>query len=441
MPEAVPGEHPSLYLHAELLPNIRHITLYISLPANIPKTLLPKITLSDSRRAVSVSLPEPHDHVSDTIKLPAQVNEAARRTLATSSTPNQTPQSQTESHTREYSFRMLIDDRTGPLLREEPLDAFVPWTATDMRPATRLRCRVCENMLLERPMARRPDADTIENGIEPTGWMWKDLPSGNWAEMMDFWHCHKPDPEPDTAAAAAAGNLSQEQSAVVKGYGAANRVVATPGTVLVDVATFLVSGTDCRGVNVNAQATENTTLPAELLCSGCDSLIGIDDPVAEGWRLFKTSLSAHTPSNDTPTPSEGIWETHSIETIVAAQLLELIERESARRFVLHCGQKSGLLLWVFNPDLRYSNSSSSHSVTAQRAMKVLFQSVADVDAMLHPECGKPSPLSLEELRLPGTVFGAVEEVLKTRNEMLPASARAFREWSVSILHRFERVGG
>lgn len=98
-------------------------------------------------------------------------------------------------------------------------------------------------------------------------------------------------------------------------------------------------------------------------------------------------------------------------------------------------------LWVFNPDLRYSNCSSSHSVTAQRAMKVLFQSVADVDAMLHPECGKPSPLSLEELRLPGAVFGAVEEVLKTRNEMLPASARAFREWSVSILHRFERVGG
>lgn len=255
MPEAVPGEHPSLYLHAELLPNIRHITLYISLPATIPKTLLPKITLSDSRRAVSVSLPEPHDHVSDAIKLPARVNEAARRTLATSSNPNQTPQSQTESHTREYSFRMLIDDRAGPLLREEPLDVFVPWTATDMRPATRLRCRVCENMLLERPMARRPDADTIENENEPTGWMWKDLPSGNWAEMMDFWHCHKPDPEPDTAAAAAAaaGNLSQEQSAVVKGYGAANRVVATPGTVLVDVATFLVSGTDCRGVNVNAQ--------------------------------------------------------------------------------------------------------------------------------------------------------------------------------------------
>ncbi|GES57619.1 ubiquitin-conjugating enzyme E2-binding protein [Aspergillus terreus] len=433
MPEAVPGEPPSLYLHAELLPNIRHITLYISLPATISKTLLPKITLSDSRRAVSVSLSEPHNHVSDTIKLPARANEAARRTLATSPNPNQTPQSQTESHTREYSFRMQIDDRAEPLLaREEPLDAFVPWTATDMRPATRLRCRVCENMLLERPGAGRPDTDTIENGNEPTGWTWKDLPSGNWAEMMDFWHCHKPDPEPDTAAAATE-NLSQEQSAVVKGYGAANRVVATPGTVLVDVATFLVSGTDCRGVNVNAQATEDARSPAELLCSSCDNLIGIDDPVAEGWRLFKTSLSAHTPPDDTPTPPQEDWETHSIETIVAAQLLELIERESARRFVLHCGQKSGLLLWVFNPDLRYSNSSSSHSVTAQRAMKVLFQSVADVDEMLHPECGKPSPLSLEELRLPGTVFGAVEEVLRTRNEMLPASARGFREWSTPML--------
>ncbi|KAL5360071.1 ubiquitin-conjugating enzyme E2-binding protein [Aspergillus floccosus] len=443
MSEAISkGDTPSLYLHAELLPNIRHITLYISLPASLPKTLQPQITLSESRRAVSVSLPEPHDHVSDTIKLPARVNEAARRTLATSINPNHT--TQTESHRREYSFRMQIDDHAEPLLvQEEPFDGFVPWTATDMRPSTRLRCRVCENVILDCPVTGRPDTDTIEGGKESAGWVWKDLPSGNWAEMMDFWHCHKPDPEPEPAAdAAASGNLSQEQSAVVKGYGAANRVVATPGAVLVDVATFQVCEGDCRGVNAK-QATENTpnTSPAELLCSSCDSLIGIDDTVAEGWRLFKTSLSAHTLSDETQTPSEDEWEAHPIETIIAAQVLELIERESARRFVLHCGQKTGLLLWVFNPDLRYSNSGSSHSITAQRAMKVLFQNVADVDEMLHPECGKPSPLSLEELRLPGTVFGAVEEVLKGRNEMLPASARGFREWSVSIMHRFERVGG
>lgn len=62
--------------------------------------------------------------------------------------------------------------------------------------------------------------------------------------MMDFWHCHKPDP------VEVLGNLSQEQSAMVKGYGAANQVVATEGVVLVDVALFLVVEGDCRGVVV-----------------------------------------------------------------------------------------------------------------------------------------------------------------------------------------------
>lgn len=61
-----------------------------------------------------------------------------------------------------------------------------------------------------------------------------------------------------------------------------------------------------------------------------------------------------------------------------------------------------------------------------------------MDAMLHPEQGVPSSLSLEELRLPASVFEAVRDVLRERNDMLPASAREFREWRVSVLHRFER---
>ncbi|KAL4897618.1 ubiquitin-conjugating enzyme E2-binding protein [Aspergillus ambiguus] len=418
-------ETPPLYLHAELLPNIRHITLYISLSPTIQaKNIFPKITLSESRRAVSVSLPEPFDHVAETIKLPARVNEAARRTLTTTSSPH----TQAPKTAPEYSYRMQIDDNPAePLLsHEEPLDSFVPWTATNMGPSTRLRCRVCENIILD-----CPEKKETGGGAAPDGWVWKDLPSGNWAEMMDFWHCHKPDPIEEPAPAS--GNLSQEQSAVVKGYGAANRVVAAAGTVLVDVATFLVSGMDCRGLKQAPEEPRDSS-QTELRCSACATLIGMDDPVSQGWRLFKTSLSAQTPlDQSSPAP----WESHSAETVVAAQLLELIERESARRFVLHHGEKNGLLLWVFNPDLRYSNSGADHSVTAQRAMKVLFQSVADVDEMLHPECGKPSPLSLEELRLPVAVFRAVAGVLQDRNEMLPESARRFREWRVGIMHRYE----
>lgn len=67
--------------------------------------------------------------------------------------------------------------------------------------------------------------------------------------------------------------------------------------------------------------------------------------MTKGWRLLKSNVSLNTNS---PSCEADIvkWEVHPTETIVAAQLLELIERESARRFVVHCGQKNGLVVGV-----------------------------------------------------------------------------------------------
>lgn len=68
----------------------------------------------------------------------------------------------------------------------------------------------------------------------------------------------------------------------------------------------------------------------------------MEDPSSNGWRLLKANVSLNT--NQTICDIEDQWQSHPAETIIAAQLLELIERESARRFVVHCGQKSGLLV-------------------------------------------------------------------------------------------------
>lgn len=68
----------------------------------------------------------------------------------------------------------------------------------------------------------------------------------------------------------------------------------------------------------------------------------MEDPIAKGWRVLKANVSLNTNKSSDPDIPE--WETHLREVIVAAQLLELIERESARRFVVHCGQKNGLVV-------------------------------------------------------------------------------------------------
>ncbi|GKZ22100.1 hypothetical protein AbraCBS73388_008037 [Aspergillus brasiliensis] len=440
-PQDEPETNPTipLHLHAELLPNIRQLTLYISVPPNTPRSNL-QITLSDSRRAVTVtaSLPTTNTNqddppsTSETIKLPARVSESSRRILQTHQQQPISTQSECE-----YSFRMSVDDNDPSLHKDESTlnDGFIPWTATDMSARTRLRCVKCHNPVMD------------------GGKVWKDLPSGNWAEMMDFWHCHKPDPPEEERNK----NGEEDPNAVVKGYGAGNQLVAVEGTVLVDVTTFLVKGVDCLGVKVSKvpsqdsiptqqnpkTGTDTEPEPEIIICTTCTTQLGLPDPIANGYRLFKTSLSAnHSPTQDSEeTETEtATWESHPLETVLTAQLLELIERESYRRFVIHCGKKDGLLIWPFNPSLRYSTSSASHSTAAQLAMKVFYQHLDNVEEVLHPEAGKGNQsLAIEEVRLPGVeLYRELVGVLEERNAMLPASARVFREWRVGLLWRFER---
>lgn len=239
--------HVPLYLHAELLPNIRQITLYVSLP-QIPalEGIRPEIQLSESCKSVTVSLSKPFDHVAETIKLPARVTDATRGTLNIN-TAASSPGKPT-SGGYDYSVRMHIDPSDPVLVpRDELIDDYVPWTAADMSSSTRIRCRGCGTPFLKESGPGHAVGKS-DQSLQP-GWLWKDLPSGNWAEMMDFWHCHKPDPHEDNPKSEAAAALKlEDQNAQIKGFGASSRVEAISGTVLIDVATFLLSEADCVGL-------------------------------------------------------------------------------------------------------------------------------------------------------------------------------------------------
>lgn len=72
-------------------------------------------------------------------------------------------------------------------------------------------------------------------------------------------------------------------------------------------------------------------------------------------------------------------------------------------------------------------------------MKVFFQETQEIDKLLAPEIGNPSPLSVEELELPSMVYEALVEALQDSNQMLPPTARQFNDWQVGLLSRFSRT--
>lgn len=222
-----------IHLHAELLPNIRQLTFYVSLPTGSYISqdggrLKPEISLPESRRAVTVSV----GGDMETMKLPARVSESSRSGLRFPEHAfSGNPAAIDGTNRMEFSFRMQVDkDEVPGLTKDGFVDDFIPWTAADMSTSALVRCRECSAVILD-------------PGEHTEGWTWKDLPSGNWAEMMDFWHCHKPDPHEGHDH-----KSIEDSNAVLKGYGAANQISASPGTVLVDVASFLVAEVDCNGL-------------------------------------------------------------------------------------------------------------------------------------------------------------------------------------------------
>jgi ubiquitin-protein ligase E3 D len=240
----------SIYLYAELLPNIRQLPLHVSLPGASELGVDENdfswdIQLSDSRCAITVSYIHPHfGKVAETLKLPVRVNEASHNSLRAPSgrrVGTEASGNYPNSLRNEFFFRLPADSVEN-CVKDTLSDDYIPWVAADMVSCTALGCRLCGSVFLDLGISQVANTHLHQSTL--TEWIWKDLPSENWAEMMDFWHCHKPDTHEHNHRQEQ-GKQAEDKNDLIKGYGAANQIMATSKTVLVDVASFLVAEADC----------------------------------------------------------------------------------------------------------------------------------------------------------------------------------------------------
>ena len=201
---------PKTHLYAELLINIRQVTVFAILPS--PSNEYTRIWLDAGHDILYLT----HDGEESSITLPCPVviNNA---TLKLPLTP-----------VTELSFRVGAATQLPP--KAEVYNAnSIPWPASKLTSETHVACQSCGNPF-------------ITNATN-----WKDLPSGGWADMMDFWHCHKPTTE----------NSNHDTAGSTKGYAAANVLGPTPGVGLVDTSHFLLAETDCIGIRVCRSETSS----------------------------------------------------------------------------------------------------------------------------------------------------------------------------------------
>ncbi|KAF2132633.1 hypothetical protein P153DRAFT_283337, partial [Dothidotthia symphoricarpi CBS 119687] len=395
----------SIALYAELLLHIRTVTLFASLRTH--HTHETKAQLSADGASITIS----HESESATIRLPIKVQDGGGGDAALH-LPAQPP-------SKELTLRLQLEEREGSdllgtLQSEERKANIVPWDGASLSQmqGVEIMCKSCGEVVVPRGKVGS----------------WRDLPNENWAEMMDFWHCHKPDE----------GHLHDHENDEVvgkKGYAAGNRLKAKEGMGFVDLTSLLLEEGDCEGVEIASKQQEDS-----IVCKHCKHTLGARDESSSGHRIWKWSISLSPSPSAPPT-------TYTTQKWISARLLFLIENSGVRKFHIHPPPNKlssspsakpdpstpSLLLWVFTPDLLFSSSvASPHRSDPTRAMKVFYK--RQTWRPIRP--GEVESASVEDVEFPGSLFGEVERVLGESRDVLPVGAREFQGWDVGLLERF-----
>lgn len=219
----------SIHLYAEHLVNIRTLSIQASLSTATNEETRAVLTADGTRLSLS------HERETATIELPIRVpGGQSKATFVLPPVP-----------TKEISFRLQLEEKPGSTFlrgsNDHETDDIVPWTATSLTADAEIACRVCSSTIVSRGSIKS----------------WKDLPSENWAEMMDFWHCHRPDVPHD-----------HDHKTPAKGYSADSRLLIQSGTGMVDPVDFVLAVEDCQNLEVGCARSYPLTSLLLYIISG-----------------------------------------------------------------------------------------------------------------------------------------------------------------------------
>ncbi|KAI1434698.1 ubiquitin-conjugating enzyme E2C-binding protein [Xylaria sp. CBS 124048] len=387
-----PSQH--ILIYAELLSNIRQVSVGCSLPT--PASESTQAYVAPDGRALTVI----HGGLRQTIQLPGSVAFSSQLPVD-------------RSRGTGLSWRLPLTTRPAG-----PAEDSVPWSAIDLRPGSPVFCKSCKATVV--------NAGTLR--------IWKDLPSENWAEMMEFWHCHKP------------SNLQHshdEEHLTTRGYGASSRIAAQPGVGFVDLTSFMLAYSDVLESSISTSTSTDKTAsqPSKTLyCVTCKTQLGVYDDKSSSISLFKWQVLVNQQSQITAAKSP------SLVQCVSAMLLATVARSGcSKSILLPIGARARPLpdasisknidrlnIWVFNANITFSSTEASTSPT--NAVKVFYRIVSQeaADQMLESVVS-----DYEDISLPAEAIATITELLNKSNSFVPESDRRFKDWMVGLLNKWD----
>ncbi|KAK8087969.1 HECT-type E3 ubiquitin transferase [Apiospora hydei] len=419
-----------ILIYAELLSNVGRVSVACDGPLDGASTIAATVS------ADSLSLTVGNHEVENTLKLPHRVVSAedAAQFLRVQSK---------HANSHQWSLPLVpmngLSTRNSQRRAAPDAQAATPWSAQDLSPCSSIYCRGCQASIV------------AEGKIET----WKDLPSENWAEMMEFWHCHKPHDH----------GHHDDQGLASRGYGANSRLSGQSGVGLVDLTSLLFAQDDCSNVTPSTMPTSSDSMELEsteskasngstrlvnqgtpLSCSNCQCEIGVSHQDQTSVTLFKWAISIQSPTSSSTSSSPTLQP--SLSQCVSAMLLATLSRSACSKTVIipsttttstssnaPAGEEQQLLhIWLFNQDITFTSTKQRPEQRPVSAVKVFYRFVNQAEA---DKLVESMTSDVQDITLPAAAAAQLREELEMSNGYLPSPARNFNQWKIGLLEKWK----
>lgn len=271
-----------------------------------------------------------------------------------------------------------------------------------LQPSFSLTCVNCGNKIL--------DSDKLTHISE--------MPSEIWAELMDFWHCHKPHHHHQ-------GDSHDDEHKESLGHRFDLKV--PQNTLLTGSYYFAVNLQDeqlQRSVmkKKNEEEEEEEEGTGKVYCLGCQSVLGEVDKVHKVDKLLKWQVGIITVCGKELRydPWQFVYYT-LLDNVngTATRLIEFITRKKMA--------EKRLLVWIFNTEINYFLTKDQN--IHKNALKVYYTTVPQNIDEERTNRGEIETIFISEKVMDDTLLK-----LESVNSKLPLSVRTMgKGWNMSLL--------
>ncbi|EHN01581.1 YJR141W-like protein [Saccharomyces cerevisiae x Saccharomyces kudriavzevii VIN7] len=278
---------------------------------------------------------------------------------------------------RGYDLEYIMKLRSKPPKKYDYSIMSLPdgkWTKEELRldPDFSIECLHCKQQIIG-----KDNCQVLNN-----------MPSEFWVELMDYWHCHKPDVEGEKSAS----------------YSKFETLKPSENEILIGNSFF--QGTAATFKNVVLGEDDNV-----VSCKKCTAVLG--QITADSlYKLYKWRLQLE---------HNGVAYRFPPEYDVVLSLINIVKGNSCR-YALIKSRRQTLLVWIFSVDIGVTLTGNEE---LKRSMKLLYTDKAMViNQYLERQ-------NVEEVDTQETTFTAFYACLQKVNALLPSNMKKMGEWSIS----------